>query len=178
MDNLTPKQRRKNMQHIHSKDTRIEVVLRKALWAKGYRYRKNWSELPGKPDIVLIKYKIAIFCDSEFFHGKDWEVLKPRLEKGNNPDYWIPKITRNMERDMETDKKLLFLGWTVLHFWGERYIEASGRVYTGCRRNNFGTKNRARYLKIYSCSRLDIINNKILILRNADVLIQNVGIFW
>lgn len=109
------------MQHIHSKDTRIEVVLRKALWAKGYRYRKNWSELPGKPDIVLIKYKIAIFCDSEFFHGKDWEVLKPRLEKGNNPDYWIPKITRNMERDMETDKKLLFLGWTVLHFWGKIY---------------------------------------------------------
>ena len=70
MDNLTPKQRRKNMQHIHSKDTKIEVVLRKALWAKGYRYRKNWSELPGKPDIVLIKYKIAIFCDSEFFVEK------------------------------------------------------------------------------------------------------------
>ena len=115
------------MQHIHSKDTKIEVVLRKALWAKGYRYRKNWSELPGKPDIVLIKYKIAIFCDSEFFHGKDWEVLKPRLEKGNNPDYWIPKITRNMERDMETDKKLLFLG---------------------CRRNNFGTKNRVGCLLI------------------------------
>ena len=107
------------MQHIHSKDTKIEVVLRKALWAKGYRYRKNWSELPGKPDIVLTKYKIAIFCDSEFFHGKDWEVLKPRLEKGNNPDYWIPKITRNMERDIETDRKLLFLGWTVLHFWGK-----------------------------------------------------------
>lgn len=133
------------MQHIHSKDTKIEVVLRKALWAKGYRYRKNWSELPGKPDIVLIKYKIAIFCDSEFFHGKDWEVLKPRLEKGNNPDYWIPKITRNME----TDKKLLFLGWTVLHFWGERYIEASGRVYTGCRRNNFGTKNRVGCLLMH-----------------------------
>ena len=111
------------MQHIHSKDTKIEGVLRKALWAKGYRYRKNWSELPGKPDIVLIKYKIAIFCDSEFFHGKDWEVLKPRLEKGNNPDYWIPKITRNMERDMETDKKLLFLGWTVLHFWGKDILK-------------------------------------------------------
>ena len=111
------------MQHIHSKDTKIEVVLRKALWAKGYRYRKNWSELPGKPDIVLIKYKIAIFCDSEFFHGKDWEVLKPRLEKGNNPDYWIPKITRNMERDMETDKKLLFIGWTVLHFLGKDILK-------------------------------------------------------
>ena len=72
-DVLTPEQRRKNMQHIHSKNTKIEVILRKALWKKGYRYRKNYKELPGKPDIVLTKYKIAIFCDSEFFHGKDWK---------------------------------------------------------------------------------------------------------
>ena len=70
------------MQHIHSKDTRIEVVLRKALWAKGYRYRKNWSELPGKPDIVLIKYKIAIFCDSEFFSWKKLGSFKTSLRKG------------------------------------------------------------------------------------------------
>ena len=62
---------------------------------------------------------IAIFCDSEFFHGKDWETLKPRLEKGNKPDYWVKKITRNMERDIENDKKLIFLGWTVIHFWGK-----------------------------------------------------------
>ena len=66
---------------ICSKNTKIEVILRKALWKRGYRYRKNYKELPGKPDIVLTKYKIAIFCDGEFFHGKDWEVLKPRLEK-------------------------------------------------------------------------------------------------
>ena len=83
MDNLTPDQRKKNMQHIRSDNTKIETILRKALWDKGYRYRKNYKELPGKPDIVLTKYKIAIFCDGEFFHGKDWEVLKPRLEKGN-----------------------------------------------------------------------------------------------
>ena len=113
----------KNMSKIRGKDTSIEVVLRKALWHRGFRYRKNYKELPGRPDIVLTKYRIAIFCDSEFFHGKDWEVLKPRLEKGNNPDYWIPKITRNMERDMETDKKLLFLGWTVLHFWGKDILK-------------------------------------------------------
>ena len=67
----------KNMRSIHSKDTSIELQLRKALWHKGYRYRKNYKALPGAPDIVLTKYKIAIFCDSEFFHGKDWEVLKP-----------------------------------------------------------------------------------------------------
>lgn len=81
----------KNMQKIHSKDTSIELQLRKALWHKGYRYRKNYKFLPGSPDIVLTKYKIAIFCDSEFFHGKDWEILKLRLEKGKNPDYWIKK---------------------------------------------------------------------------------------
>ena len=118
MDVLTPEQRRKNMQHIHSKNTSIEVALRKALWHKGYRYRKNYSQLPGSPDIVFTKYKIAIFWDGEFFHGKDWEVLKPRLQKGKNGEFWISKISRNKERDDEINKKLLFMGWTVLRFWG------------------------------------------------------------
>ena len=109
----------KNMSKIHSKDTSIEVQFRKALWHKGYRYRKNYKALPGSPDIVLTKYKIAIFCDSEFFHGKDWEILKLRIGKGKNPEYWIKKIERNRSRDFETDKKLLFLGYTVIHFWGQ-----------------------------------------------------------
>ena len=116
-DVLTPEQRRKNMQHIKSNDTKIEVLLRKALWKKGYR--KNYKALPGKPDIVLTKYKIAIFCDGEFFHGKDWEVLKPRLEKSNNSKFWISKIARNRERDEEVNKKLVFMGWTVIRFWGK-----------------------------------------------------------
>lgn len=111
------------MRHIRSKDTSIEVKLRKELWHKGYRYRKNYKELPGSPDIVLTKYKIAIFCDSEFFHGKDWEVLRARLEKGSNPEYWIKKIERNQDRDVENDKKLLFLGWTVIHFWGKDILQ-------------------------------------------------------
>lgn len=119
MDNITKEQRRTNMQHIHSKDTRIEVILRKALWQKGYRYQKNCKNIPGKPDVALIKYKIAIFCDGEFFHGKDWEVLKSRLEKSNNSEYWISKISRNRERDDEVNKKLLSEGWTVLRFWGK-----------------------------------------------------------
>lgn len=117
-DVLTKEQRHKNMKNIRSKDTSIELVLRKALWRKGYRYRKNYKLLPGRPDIVLTKYKIVIFCDSEFFHGKDWEVLKPRLEKGDNGKFWINKISRNMERDNEIDKRLLFEGWTVIRFWG------------------------------------------------------------
>lgn len=123
MDNLTKEQRRKNMQHIKSKDTSIEVKLRKSLRSKGYHYRKNYDKLPGKPDIALTKYKIAIFCDSEFFHGKDWEVLKPRLEKSHNSQYWISKISRNRERDDEINKRLLFEGWTVIRFWGKDIVK-------------------------------------------------------
>lgn len=109
----------KNMSKIHSTDTSIELLLRKVLWHKGYRYRKNYRKLPGSPDIVLTKYKIAVFCDSEFFHGKDWVALRKRLEKGKNAEYWVKKIQRNQIRDRNNDKKLLFLGWTVIHFWGE-----------------------------------------------------------
>lgn len=122
-DNLTSEQRKKNMQHIKSKDTKIEVKLRKALWERGFRYRKNYKELPGKPDIVFTQYKIAVFCDSEFFHGKDWEVLKPRLEKTQNSEYWLKKISRNMERDDEVNKRLLFEGWTVIRFWGKDILK-------------------------------------------------------
>lgn len=75
------KQRHDNMSHIRGKDTSIEIKLRKALWEKGYRYRKNYKKLPGSPDIAITKYKLAIFCDSEFFHGKDWDILKPRLSR-------------------------------------------------------------------------------------------------
>lgn len=106
------------MKKIRGKDTKIEVTLRKALWARGYRYRKNYGKLPGSPDIALTKYKIAVFCDGEFFHGKDWEVLKPRLEKGSNSKFWVSKISRNRERDDEVNKRLLFEGWTVIRFWG------------------------------------------------------------
>ena len=119
MDVLTEKQRHKAMSHIRSKDTSIEMKLRRELWKRGYRYRKNYKELPGKPDIVLTKYKIAIFCDSEFFHGKDWyEILRPRILKSQNADYWEKKIGKNMKRDDENNKNLLFLGWTVIRFWG------------------------------------------------------------
>lgn len=118
MDTLTPEQRHKNMKNIKSKDTKIEVLLRKALWKKGIKYRKNCKDLPGRPDIVITKYKIAIFCDGEFFHGKDWEVQRPRLEKGDNGAYWVNKISRNRERDDEVNKQLLFQGWTVIRFWG------------------------------------------------------------
>lgn len=116
-------QRKKTMSRIRRKDTSIEITLRRALWNKGYRFRKNYKEIPGTPDICLTKHKIAIFCDSEFFHGKDWDILKPRVEKGNNGKYWVKKIQENIDRDEEIDKKLLFLGWTVIHFWGKDILK-------------------------------------------------------
>lgn len=119
MDVLSPEQRRKSMKGNRSKDTSIEILLRKALWHKGYRYRKNYKKLPGSPDIALTKQKVAIFCDSEFFHGKNWSEKKLRMQKGNNPDFWISKIEKNIQRDHENDQKLQYLGWTVIHFWGE-----------------------------------------------------------
>lgn len=116
-------QRSKVMSHIRSKDTSVEIALRKALWKKGYRYRKNYKALPGSPDICLTKYKIAVFCDSEFFHGKDWVVLKPKVESGNNGEYWAKKIQENINRDNEVDQKLIFMGWTVIHFWGKDILK-------------------------------------------------------
>lgn len=123
MDRLTKEQRHKNMKNIKSKDTKIEIKLRKELWKRGYRYRKNYTLLPGNPDIVLTKYKIVIFCDCEFFHGKDWEVLKPQLERGNNAEFWINKIYKNQLRDDEINKELQFLGWTVVRFWGKDILK-------------------------------------------------------
>lgn len=119
MDVLTKEQRHKNMSHIKGKDTKIEIILRKLLWHKGLRYRKNYKALPGSPDIVLTKYKIVIFCDGEFFHGKNWEELRNYLENSNNSQFWISKIARNIDRDDEVNKQLNALGWTVLRFWGE-----------------------------------------------------------
>lgn len=123
MDNLTPEQRHKNMVSIRSKDTAIEVILRKALWHHGYRYRKNCTSLPGKPDIVITKYHIAIFCDSEFFHGKDWKKMKPQLAKSDNGAYWIKKIARNMDRDAKNEQMLCDQGWRVLRFWGRDILK-------------------------------------------------------
>jgi len=117
MDNLTKEQRRKNMQAIKSTGTSIETILAKALWKKGYRYRKNCKNITGKPDIVLRKHKLAIFCDSEFWHGKDHKNTLKKI--GTNQKYWIDKIKRNIRRDKKINKILHEKGWTVLRFWGK-----------------------------------------------------------
>lgn len=130
-DVLTKEQRHKNMQQIRSKDTKPEIILRKALWEKGYRYRKNYHLLPGKPDIVITKYKICVFVDSEFFHGKDFESgykstkyssLKDQLKHSNNSEFWIKKIAGNMERDKKNDIELQNMGWTIIRFWTKEVL--------------------------------------------------------
>ena len=116
MDKHTPEQRRKNMQAVKNKDSQIEQLLRKELWSRGFRYRKNVNRIYGKPDIVFIGKKVAVFCDSEFWHGYNWEERKKDFK--SHQEFWIPKIERNMERDAEVTAKLESEGWTVLRFWG------------------------------------------------------------
>lgn len=117
MDNHTPEQRTKNMKAIKNKGSKIEVMLQKELWHRGLRYRKNAANVYGKPDIVFIGKKVAVFCDSEFFHGYDWK--NKRNEIKSNRDFWLPKIERNIQRDIEVTEKLKSEGWTVIRFWGK-----------------------------------------------------------
>jgi len=116
MDKHTPEQRRRNMQSVKNSGSKIEVSLRRALHNKGYRYRKNYRKVYGCPDIVFVREKIAIFCDSEFWHGYDWERRKHDFK--SRQDFWIPKIERNMERDKEVTERLESDGYVVLRFWG------------------------------------------------------------
>ena len=117
MDRLTPEQRHRNMQAIKSKNTQIELLLRHELWKRGLRYRKNVQTVFGHPDIAFIGKKIAIFCDSEFWHGYHWENRKKDIK--SNRDFWINKIERNIDRDKEVNSYLESQGWKVLRFWGK-----------------------------------------------------------
>ncbi|NLD22033.1 MAG: very short patch repair endonuclease [Bacteroidales bacterium] len=105
-----------NMQKVKNKGSKIETMLQSELWHRGLRYRKNVKTITGKPDIAFVGKKIAIFCDSEFWHGYDWEHRKNDFK--SNTEFWIPKIERNMERDKEVTKALISEGWIVLRFWG------------------------------------------------------------
>ena len=116
MDDMTKEQRRQHMQHIRSIDTKPEVRLRKALWHLGIRYRKNYTALPGKPDIVLTKQKIAIFVDGDFWHARNHQD-HPGEQVASNKEYWTKKLTRNVERDKEINDALTEQGWLVLRFW-------------------------------------------------------------
>lgn len=121
MDNLTPEQRKKNMRAIKNKDSKSECILRNALWRRGYRYRKNYNKLSGKPDIVFLSKKVAVFCDGEFWHGYNYKENTDVA--GTNKEYWNKKIKRNMERDIEVTRKLEAEGWIVLRFWSKQIIK-------------------------------------------------------
>jgi DNA mismatch endonuclease (patch repair protein) len=127
MDVHTQDQRSRNMSAIRNKGTKMEILLGKSLWAEGFRYRKNYTGIIGKPDFVLVKYKIAIFVDSEFFHGKDWETNKERI--GTNRDFWWKKIESNMQRDALVNKTLKKQGWKVIRFWSN---DVKFNVYKCC----------------------------------------------
>ena len=105
-----------NMRQVKNKDSQIELLLRNELWRRGLRYRKNANGICGKPDIAFIGKKVAVFCDSEFWHGYNWEERKKDFK--SHQEFWIPKIERNMERDAEVTAKLESEGWTVIRFWG------------------------------------------------------------
>lgn len=112
---ITTPERSKIMSKIKSKDTKPEILLAKRLWEEGVRYRKNYSKLPGKSDIAITKYKIAIFIDGEFWHGYNWNEKKKKIVQ--NRDYWIPKIEKNIQRDIKNNELLQELGWKVIRIW-------------------------------------------------------------
>lgn len=111
----TTAKRSQMMSKIRAKNTKPELLLRKALWAKGLRFRVHQAELPGRPDIVIKKYKLAIFIDGEFWHGYRWQETKGHLKK--NRGFWIPKIERNMQLDRMNGLQLKAMGYTVFRFW-------------------------------------------------------------
>ena len=113
---ISKKNRSYIMSRIRGKDTKIEVALRKALWKEGCRYRKNDRSVFGAPDICFKGKKVAVFCDSSFWHGKDY--LNGRIPASNR-GYWVKKLERNIERDKEVNKALEADGWKVIRFWEE-----------------------------------------------------------
>lgn len=111
----TKEQISRNMKSNKGKDTKPELLLRKELWRRGLRYRKNYKELYGKPDIVFLGARIAVFIDGKMWHGYDWEHQKDDFK--SRRDYWIPKIERNIEHDYEVTQELISLDWLVMRFW-------------------------------------------------------------
>lgn len=123
----------RRMSHVKLKKGREEVTLAKALWYKGYRYRLNYKGLPGSPDIAIMKYKIAIFVDGEFWHGYKWDEKKSKIKR--NREYWIQKIEENIARDSRVDEELISMDWIPVHFWSRdirKDIDECTQVVSDC----------------------------------------------
>lgn len=112
---------RKRMSKIKLKGGKAETLLAKALWHQGYRYRKNDKRLPGSPDIAILRYRIAVFVDGEFWHGKDWSARKNKFK--HNREYWTQKIEENIARDLRNDQLLIQKGWLPIHFWEKEVLK-------------------------------------------------------
>ena len=128
MDSLSKEQRHKNMSAIRSKDTKPEWIVRKELWSRGFRYRLNSSKLPGHPDLVLRKYRTCIFVNGCFWHGHNVALPEVNSEEQivnsdcckipkTNREFWVAKIRRNQERDIEEQKQLAKMGWHCITIW-------------------------------------------------------------
>jgi len=113
----TPAARRAAQGASKKTDTSCELVLRRALWASGFRYRLHHSEVPGRPDLVFMRQRIAVFCDGDFWHGRNLDARVARLARGHNAPYWTEKITKNVARDRFVTKRLTAEGWRVIRLW-------------------------------------------------------------
>jgi len=120
-DQLTPEQRRRAMQRVKLKDGPLEVAVRSALWKRGYRFRKHLKGLPGSPDVVFTRLKVAIFIDGDFWHGYDFEKWRDKLTP-----FWRNKIEANITRDERNFHSLRGMGWTVIRLWGHEIEEDLG----------------------------------------------------
>lgn len=118
----------KALSKIKASETKGEKLLRSTLWRLGLRFRKNVRQLPGKPDVVFTREKVAVFCDGDFWHGRNWRKDKGRLQRGPNAPYWVAKIAANRERDKRYNKELRRAGWSVLRFWESDVCADSARV--------------------------------------------------
>jgi DNA mismatch endonuclease (patch repair protein) len=131
------------MKQIKYKNSQIEILLKKELWSRSVRYRKNVNGIFGKPDLVFIKEKIAVFCDSEFWHGYNWNIKKKEIK--TRKEFWIPKIERTIERDKEVTQYLRKEGWLVIRFWGnlikKRASKCAYRVEKAIRKRRENMEN-------------------------------------
>ncbi len=135
----TTEQRSKIMSKIRGKNTKPEILFRKALWNEGIRYRINHKALPGKPDISNKSLKFVVFIDGDFWHGYNWKVKKHKIK--SNRKFWIPKIERNMQRDQQNNFKFLQMGFVVFRFWESQVIKELG----SCVKQVVGYVHASRY---------------------------------
>ena len=180
MDRLTKQQRSSNMAAIHGKDTKPEMVVRRWLWRHGFRYRLNHKRLPGKPDIVMRKYRTCIFVNGCFWHGHRLSFAQSEKRKmkseeypgssdcckipKTNREFWVAKIQRNQERDLKVQHELAAMGWHSITIWEcelkpkvrEKTLESLAFTLNKIFLLNFSTQAQSDDLQDHSVRRYEI----------------------